>query len=264
MTTKTPKKKPAAKRAPSRLATARAARRPVEPVNTGWGEGGDEDGQESQDETAYHLTRAAEEESGDEWSEDDEDDDEEDDEDDQDDEDEDEAWEDEVDGSDEDERAWKRTAASTGSEPRLYTAESYTRGIVVDMPSGGAFLLRPVSLLTLMRLGQLPNNLQGAAERMIYGNDQAKTQAGNRMERRGATRRSQGPSNKSQDAKDTTALVDFLVQSLVANVKIVNKPQSRCRKGELSIAKVWESDKMAIVEFAMSGQKELSSFREDA
>jgi hypothetical protein len=141
-----------------------------------------------------------------------------------------------------------------------YTAESYAQGVLVPMPSGKALRLRPYSLLSMLRQGRLPNHLQAAAERMLLEGDTASARPANREDARRQGQRSaaRAVSQQTQNAHDSSELVDFLVCELVSSFRVVRREP---RRGEVHVSQIFDADKQLIVTFAMQGQKALADFR---
>lgn len=138
-------------------------------------------------------------------------------------------------------------STSPSSATHIHTASSYKRGKVLQLPTGGAFLIRPVSFSTLILRGEqgakdgIPNTLLPAARRMMGG-------------------RGINP-NDPRQRDEAAKLADVLVCRLVAQPHIVMKRPEACRGDELSIQEVHEADKTAIINFSVRGQRALEPFR---
>lgn len=161
------------------------------------------------------------------------------------------------DGDEEEEERASEPAEEEESPSDEYTAESYLAGHLIPLPSGKSILVRPISLVTMLKHGAIPNALVPAARKLLYGNTTGAPTPQNRGERRAQP----GQSKSDLNADDGAELMDWMVCQLVASFKVVQKPQSRCGPGELSVGSMFESDKNALVSFAMKGQKALTAFR---
>lgn len=174
------------------------------------------------------------------------------------DEDEDEWGEDEDDGSDRDDD--------------LISAEEYLQGEYIPLATqpDKRILVMPMSLTSMIqrtarasaegkdgeRYGGVPNSLLPAAERMVFGKASPTTR---REKRHGGA---SVPDSTTQ-TEDAMALTNFLVCKLVDSprLRVVRKPQSQCGRHELSIFRMHDADKFAIVEFSLKGQAALATFR---
>ncbi len=120
-----------------------------------------------------------------------------------------------------------------------YTASSYIAEQRILLPSGKYIRLRPISLMTLVRRGEIPNTLIAAARKLISGDKKG----------------------LSTTSEQETELIDFVVMKMIASFTVTDAPQSACSSGEVSIESILECDKLAIFQYAWSGQAALRSFR---
>ncbi len=159
----------------------------------------------------------------------------------QDDEDED---EDLIDSEDDGEQEFVDGDIGESDLPEEYTADDYLAGQLLPLPSGKAVRIQPVSLLSMIQAKQVPNELLPAARKMVGLDEPIKSNAA-----------------KARMTDDTIQVMNFLVCELVTSFKVVDKPQSQCGVGEVSVTRMYEADKNAIVSFAMRGQRALRPFR---
>jgi hypothetical protein len=166
--------------------------------------------------------------------------------------------------------------------PEYASAEEYLAGHVIPLPSGKSIRVRPVSLISMIERDEtevilarregrdaktvMPNHLLAAARRMVYGETKAKP--ANRLEerraayqqgKRQAERTASGA--KANETRESAQLIDFLCTRLIASFKVSMKPQRLCPPGVLSVGSIFEADKIAVVNYAMEGQRALASFR---
>ena len=129
---------------------------------------------------------------------------------------------------------------------RYATAASYRKGVEIPLSNDEWVRLRPVSLMTMVRKGTLPNSLIGAAHRMLSN--------------QGRQQKADAPQDP-QVARESLALQDYLITRLVTSMKVVMSDPDQCADDEVSVDEMFEGDKNRIVAFAMQGQKALADFR---
>lgn len=123
-----------------------------------------------------------------------------------------------------------------------YTLESYSGSHRILLPSGKYIRLRPLSVLSMVRRGELPNALIPQARRAL-GLDTAPKKAA------------------VNETDDTLELTDYIVCQMVSSFAVVDKRPGECQSEEMSIDFMLDADKVAIFAYAMRGQEALSSFR---
>ncbi len=142
--------------------------------------------------------------------------------------------------------------ADGDADEEEYTAASYMAGQRIPLPSGKYIRVKPVSLISMIDQDKLPPHLLAAARKQVYGKDDriAKMHA-NDLTRRGQREGTDGE------------LIEWFCCKVVTSFKCVLKPQAQCNThaNEVSVYHMWESDKIAIMEYAMKGQSALKPFR---
>ncbi len=129
-----------------------------------------------------------------------------------------------------------------GEEVEEYTIQSYVAHQVILLPSGKHIRVRPVSVTSLFRRGEIPNNLIPAAKKIL-----------------GFTK--EGKANQSQADADYLDLIDFLTCKMIASFRVVDKRHEECGPDEVSVDNILECDKLAILQFSQQGQAALNAFR---
>ncbi len=152
-----------------------------------------------------------------------------------------------------------------------YTAEDYLTDELIPMPSGKGLRVAKLSLISLVRSGQVPPNLLHAARSILKLDDRAdaaqQQAAVSRQQRREQERRGgQHTDAKAQDGQpatneDAVRLVDWVVCQVVRSFRVVDKVQEDCERGEVSIARILDPDKTAVFNYVLEGQTALQSFR---
>lgn len=168
--------------------------------------------------------------------------------------------------------------------PEEYTADTYLAGHVIPLPSGKSIRVRPMSFITMIERDEaeiaaarrdgreaktvIPNHLLAVARRMVFGDGSKQSQqasgyaarrAAYEASRRGG--RAEKPRTKAEETRESAQLIDFLCTKLIASFPVSMKPQVRCPRGVVSIESIFESDKIAVVQYAMQGQTALAAFR---
>ena len=135
-----------------------------------------------------------------------------------------------------------------GEEPHIeeYTADSYLQHQMILLPSGKYIRLRPYSLFSAMERGELPNILMNVASEHLYGKGKV-------------------PERRAQQKRDDDAemgkLMDWLCCKMIASFRCTETPPEECGPGEVSVYSMYDTDKVAILQFALQGQRTLSTFR---
>ncbi len=169
------------------------------------------------------------------------------------------------------ERVEERLAALPPVTIEEYTAEAYLTDELIPMPSGKGLRVAKLSLISLVRSGQVPPNLLHAARSILKLDDRADATAQaalNRQQRREAERRSGQPQRDAQKSdgepvtnESAVRLVDWVVCQVVRSFRVVDKVQEDCERGEVSIARILDPDKTAIFNYVLEGQTALATFR---
>ncbi len=121
-----------------------------------------------------------------------------------------------------------------------YTAASYVTEQKILLPSGKYIRLHAVSVTSLFRRGEIPNELLPSARKLLgVNNGKASTLSNDEF----------------------LELADFLTCKLVASFPVVDKRPSECAKGEVSVDQILECDKTAIIQYSQQGQAALKAFR---
>lgn len=121
-----------------------------------------------------------------------------------------------------------------------YTAASYVSDQKILLPSGKYIRLHAVSVTSLFRHGEIPNELLPAARKLLGVSASKATPLSN---------------------DEFLDLADFLTCKMVASFPVVNKRPNECAAGEVSVDQILECDKTAIIQFSQQGQAALKSFR---
>lgn len=121
---------------------------------------------------------------------------------------------------------------------------------VVALPSGKRVQVRPVSMLSMIGNGLLPNTLLAAAKRSVGIGSSGNAGA--------------DAAQVAADAGDETAiagvqLIDHMVCQMCVHPQFVAKPRADCAPGERSVFEVSDADKNFLFSLAMTGQQALKS-----